>query len=220
MHPLQQKLYELVHIRGLRKFASFRELGEAIGGNNHPQQIKHHLMQLEKQGVVNIDWENYRIEPKLRTERLSKMEALSVPVLGAANCGLATLIAEERPEGVLMISKSLVPATAKDVFALRAVGDSMNQARVNSKNPILDGDYVIIDKDTSKIKNGDYVLSIINGAANIKRFEHDTENQRVVLHSESDKNYPPIIIHDNDEPDLFVNGKVVSVIRATNALES
>lgn len=220
MHPLQQKIYELVHLRGLRKFQSFRDLGESIGGENHPQQIKHHLMQLEKQGLVNVDWVNYRIEPKLKTERLSKMETLSIPVLGAANCGVATLIAEERPEGVLMISRSMIPANKKNVFALRAVGDSMNQAKVNGRTPILDGDYVLIDKEDITAKNGDYVLSIINGSANIKRFEHDSKNQRIILHSESDKNYPPILIHENDNPDVFVNGKVISVIKAVRPIEN
>jgi len=219
MHPIQQRIYALVHLRGHRKFHSLRELGNAIG-EHHPQKVKHHLQQLEKMGLIEMDWSNYQIEPKQRRGKPGKAEAISIPILGAANCGVATLLAEERPEGVLMVSRTMVKSPQKKLFALKAVGDSMNQAKVNGQDSIEDGDFVIIDEEDRHPRDGEYVLSIINGSANIKRFSQDKANNRIVLHSESTENFAPIFIHAEDNPDYFINGKVVSVIKAAKQIES
>jgi SOS-response transcriptional repressor LexA len=212
MHPLQQKIYDMVRLRGLRRFQSLRELGDAIG-EQHPQKIKHHLLQLQKDGLVKIDWEKYTIESRLDERRWHDGEILSVPILGSANCGAPTLIAEERPEGVLMVSRKIVRAPTKRIFALRAVGNSMNQAKFRGNENIDDGDFVVIDPEDRNAENGDYVLSIINGSANIKRFYSDVQNHRVILYSESNEIFPPIMIHVEDNPDFFINGKVVAVVK-------
>ena len=219
MHPTQQRIYALVHIRGHRKFHSLRELGDAIG-EKHPQKVKHHLLQLEKMGLIDVDWSTYQIEPKLRRTKPGKAEAISIPILGSANCGIATLLAEERPEGMLMVSRSMIKGPQKKLFALKAVGNSMNMAKVNNKESIEDGDFVIIDENDRDPNNGDYVLSIINGSANIKKFHRDITNHRIVLLSESSENFAPIFIHEQDNPDYFINGKVVSVIKAAKEIIS
>ncbi len=61
------------------------------------------------------------------------------------------------------------------------------------------------------MRNGDIVLSIIDGMANIKRFFLDKANNQVVLVSDSTKEFPPIYIHEDD--DFMINGKVVQVIK-------
>ncbi|MEI6092779.1 MAG: S24 family peptidase, partial [bacterium] len=134
-----------------------------------------------------------------------------IPVLGVANCGVATLCAEERFEGFLRVSSSIVKKV-KDIFAIKAVGDSMNKANIKNKN-IEDGDYVLIDTSDKNIKDRDYVLSTIEGHANIKKFIRDKDNDQIVLISESDKNYPPIIIHEKDDFSYIVEGKVIQVIK-------
>lgn len=219
MHPLQQKIYALIHLRGHRKFHSLRDLGEAIG-EDHPQKIKHHLLQLEKLGLVDVNWSNYEIQPKQRRSKPGKAEAISIPILGAANCGIPTLLAEERPEGVLLVSRTMVKNPQKKLFALKAVGHSMNKAKVNGRDSIEDGDFVIIDEEERHPRDGEYILSIINGSANIKRFSEDKINHRIVLHSESTENFAPIFIHAQDNPDYFINGKVVSVIKAAKQIAS
>lgn len=211
MHPIQEKLYELVHHRGRRKFDSLRDLGEAIG-EVHPQKIKHHLQQLEKSGLITVNWEDYSIQPKPDPQQWHEAEVISIPIMGAANCGTATLFAEERPEGMLMASKAMIKGAKKNVFALRAVGNSMNKAD-SPWGPIENGDYVIIDPDDRQPKNNDFVVSIINGSANIKRFYKDEEHSNIVLFSDSTETYLPIFIHFEDNPDFFINGKVVSVIK-------
>ncbi len=61
------------------------------------------------------------------------------------------------------------------------------------------------------VKNGDIVLSIIDGMANIKKFFLDKEHGQAILMSESTKEFPPIYIHEDD--DFMINGKVVQVIK-------
>jgi SOS-response transcriptional repressor LexA len=86
----------------------------------------------------------------------------------------------------------------------------MNRAEIGGKR-IEDGDYVIVDVSDKHVRNGDIVLSIIDGLANIKKFYLDKKNNQVILMSQSTKDFPPIYIHEND--DFMINGKVVQVIK-------
>lgn len=216
MHHLQQKLYELIQLRGLRHFNSLRELGELIG-EKHPQKVKHHLLQLEKDDYIKINWDKYRFEPSAFQNEWDSM-IISIPIFGAANCGFPTIFAEENPEGIIMVSKNMIKTSNKKLFALKAVGNSMNEADVYGKT-IEDGDFIIIDPEDKNAIDGDYVLSIINGAANIKKFQDDrNRNNCIILYSESTQDYSPIFIHADDNPDYFVGGKVISVIKQTKKI--
>ncbi|MCX6112634.1 MAG: hypothetical protein NTY22_05030 [Proteobacteria bacterium] len=179
-------------------------------GLGSPQAVKYHLEQLRKDGRIEIDPETGEIR-KVSIESKKDGKDVLIPVLGAANCGAATLCAEERFEGFLRVSSSIVKKV-KGIFAIKAVGDSMNKASIKNKN-IEDGDYVLVDTSDKNIKDKDYVLSTIEGHANIKKFICDNENEQIVLISESDKNYPPIIIHKTDDYSYLVNGKVVQVVK-------
>jgi len=86
----------------------------------------------------------------------------------------------------------------------------MNRAEIDGKK-IDDGDYVIIDSQNCEAKDGEVVLSVIDGMANIKKFSVDEENNQIVLVSESTQNFPPIYIHQDD--DYMINGKVIQVIK-------
>ncbi len=139
-------------------------------------------------------------------------DSISLPVVGAANCGPAELVAEENIDGYLKVSRKLLPDT-KGLFALRASGNSLNKSNIEGKN-IEDGDFVIIDPNYRYPKDGDYVLSIIDGLANLKKFKIDKKNNQITLVSESTEDYKPIFIHEGD--DYVVNGKVVGVIKKPN----
>jgi SOS-response transcriptional repressor LexA len=86
----------------------------------------------------------------------------------------------------------------------------MNKAEVDGKT-IEDSDFVIVDSLYRTPKNGDVIVSVIDGMANIKRFKEDKTNNQVVLLSESTENHRPIFIHEGD--DFVVSGKVVSIIK-------
>ena len=207
MHPIQQRLLELSQKYDLRKMG-LRQIGRLIDVE-HPQKIKFHM---QKMGLLEDGRKKRPIVKK--SPLLGKAKSLlSIPILGLANCGDATMLAEARVEGVLPISKKLLPVAHTDnLFAVRAVGLSMNRASVNGKS-INDGDYVIVNGDDKNVKTGDYVLSVISGLANIKRFTQDRTNRQIVLQSESSQFFPPIHIHEDDMDEYLVNGKVIEVIK-------
>jgi len=123
------------------------------------------------------------------------------------------MLAEARIDGMLPVSSKLIPSKHPDnLFAVKAIGLSMNRANVNGRT-IGDGDYVIVDGEDKNVKSGDYVLSVIGGMANIKRFIKDKENNQIVLQSESNKFFPPIHIHEDELDEYLVNGKVIEVIK-------
>lgn len=140
---------------------------------------------------------------------LSGFEFISVPLVGSANCGPALLLAEENIEGYLTVKRELLPR-ASGIFALRASGNSLNRAKVKGKT-IESGDMVLIDSEDRNIKDDDYVLAIIGGAANLKKYKFDRKQNQIMLLSESTEAFKPIIILPGD--DFAINGKVVGVIK-------
>ncbi|MBA2334329.1 MAG: hypothetical protein H0V90_05270 [Blastocatellia bacterium] len=203
MHPVQEKLLKLAATTNLGKL-SYREIGRLIG-ESHPQKVKYHLEMLERGGMILSNAEGTSIK-----KTASESGIVSIPILGFADCGPETIYAEENIEGYLRVSQKLLRKKA-DLFALRAVGNSMNRANIDG-NSLEDGDYAIIDSVLKDPNNNDYVVSVIDGLCNIKKFIMDTENKQIVLVSESTQNFPPIYIHP-EEKSYFVCGKVVQVIK-------
>ena len=195
---------------------TLREIGALIGEKS-PQKVKHHLQQLEQKGLIKID-KNKKMITKVKKEweqgTLGEGRILSIPILGAVNAGPAQIYADTNIEGFLKVSAALLnpaPRDAQTYLALKVVGPSMNRAEIDGKR-IEDGDYVIVDiADRYGFSDGDIVLSIIDGMANIKRFHHDKKSRMVVLTADSTKDFPPIYIHESDN--YMINGKVVQVIK-------
>ena len=213
MHKIQQAILELASQKNIGTM-TLRELGEHIG-EKHPQKIKHHLNQLQAKGLLGEN-NKPRLLKENKTTGSGHAQMISIPILGAANCGIAKIYAAENLEGYLTVSSGMVPKKKK-LFAVHAVGISMNRSNINGKS-IEDGDYAIIDAENLHQKNGDYVLSVIGGSANIKRFFKDSENNQIVLVSESTQDFPPIYIHPKDFSEYMVNGKVLQVIKKPKIL--
>ncbi len=212
MHEIQLKILKLVQQMNLGQMR-LRQIGELIGETS-PQKVKHHLQQLEKRGLIRVDKVNAVIEktePGWVSGLLTNTRLLSIPILGSANAGPARLLAEQNVEGYLKISSTFVKGRSNHkLFALKVDGPSMNRAVIDGKR-IEDGDYVIIDSDDCVPKDGNIVLSIIDGMANIKRFRHDTVNRQVILASDSTHDFPPIYIHEAD--DFLINGTIIQVVK-------
>lgn len=221
MHIIQEKILKLMHnqpIVGL----TLRALGEKIGEPGSPQKIKHHLNQLAKKGLIKIDSKNNKIE-RLMGGAVKGTNLISIPILGSANCGEALVFADERAEGYLQVSSRILgerlAKSSNNLFALRAIGESMNRANVFNST-IDDGDYVIVDKSRIQPKNNEYVLSIIDGMANIKKFFIDRNNHQILLLSESSRDFPPIYIHEEDSERFLINGIVVKVMKQPDEFAS
>jgi len=212
MHQLQRKLFSLIKKENLGN-KTLRKIGEMLGDEVHPQAVKFHLSQLEKKGLIQIDKINGIIS-KMPAGQVQGSSFYSLPIIGRANCGAATMIAQENVEGYLKVSSSLLKKT-DGIFCIRAVGNSMNKSNVNGQS-IDDGDYIIVDSNNRQPTSGDLIVSIIDGMANVKEFRRDTQNDCIVLLSRSSYEYDPIFIHNSDDTSYYVAGKVIQVIKKPN----
>lgn len=208
MHPLQEELLELSKIYNLKDY-SFRRIGrELLKREEHPQKIKHHLEQLKMKGLLKEEDKGFKHGKAGKNEELN---LIFIPVYGAVSCGSATALAEDAVESYLRVSPNTIKKS-RDIFALRASGSSLNRAKVNGLS-VDEGDYVIVDSANKDPDTGDYVVSIIDGCANLKKFARDEETGRVFLLSESDAELPPIVIDAKDEFDYLVAGTAIEVIK-------
>jgi SOS-response transcriptional repressor LexA len=208
MHKIQKKILDLA-LKGQLNNIGLRQLGRYLH-EKYPANVKHHLLQLYSKGLVDISRKSGKLTVAARSTVSKKDSFMNVPILGSANCGEAVDYADECIEGYLRISKNLYKSKRIN-FAIRAEGNSMNNADIGGAT-IDDGDYVLIDAQDRQPQKGDYVLSVIDDVANIKKFSRNDQGQ-VVLLSESNKDLPPIFIDPVDDSNYFVNGKVVGVLK-------
>lgn len=211
MHDTQARLLTLAKRQNLGRL-SLRQIAKFIDAEGKPQVVKYHLRQLEKAGLLKLNLEAHVIKPVFKgvVENVRGI-FFSLPIVGAANCGPATVFADERIEGYLKVSSKMLPHRKQDLYVLVADGPSMNLAEVRPGVTIEDGDFVVVDSSQREPKNGDIVVAVIDRMATIKRYRADTKNKRVVLEAQSTEKYLPIFIHEGD--DFAISGKVVDVIK-------
>ncbi len=218
MHVIQEKILKLLEKKGKLRDWTLRSLGEMVGDAESPQRIKHHLTALQKHGYIILSKATGDI--MLSSFARKKTSGLiSLPILGSANCGQALELAQNiTPEGFLRVSARLIgPLPQKPehrFFVVKAVGSSMNRANISGQS-IDDGDYVVVDRQVGDKKHlhGSYVLSLIDGAANIKKFLVQPKSEMITLVSESNQDFSPIFIHHDDFADYTVAGKIVRVLK-------
>lgn len=196
------------------KKMSLRQLGRLVNDMNpeHPQTIKYHLEKLEKQNLLNG---NGKAKGGILLSKIKQAGKLfKLPILGSANCGLASVLAEENVIGYLRISPRLLERKIPDgLFVVKAIGDSLNQAYDVPGGPIENGDYVIVDSNEKEPQDGAYVLSVIDGMANLKRYRRKAN--QIILKSESSESIPPIYVHEEEKDEFLINGTVVRVMKSS-----
>ncbi|MDN5274742.1 MAG: hypothetical protein JWP06_643 [Candidatus Saccharibacteria bacterium] len=190
-----------------------RQLARQLGV--HPQTAKYHKEWLISRGLLKKTgtFRASRVDESL----LGEANLVTIPYLGAANCGPATRMAGAEPAGEISVSSRLLKRAGSldSLFAVKADGTSMNQAHLYGEN-IDDGDFVIVDSGREP-KKGDYVVATVNNLANIKKFlpEQDSEGNlsRIALVSESTEEYEPIFIHPEDESEGLIAGVALQVLK-------
>lgn len=206
MNVHQQKLLELARKKDINRMTR-QALAKEVG-LKYPSHVFYHLMRLVDEGILRYTDERQFFINSAYSE--GRAGFWKMPILGSATCGDATAFADEVVEGYVSISTRYAPDDEK-WFAVRASGDSMNKANVNGQS-IEDGDLVVVNPNNKLPKNGDYVLSVIDGLANIKRFYQD-ENGQITLVSESTSQHEPIYIHPDDPLSYVVAGIVKHVLK-------
>lgn len=212
MHIIQKQLLDLIATHEDFGSYSLRKIAEMVGAGGKPQTAKYHLQQLEKDGLIQMNLEAGVIRlVKRGYAKASASPIYSLPVVGSANCGPATIFAEQNIDQYLKISSSLLPRNKSNLYALIADGDSMNKAEIDGKT-IESGDFVLVDSEYKSYKKGDVVVAAIDGLATIKRYREDKPNKRIILEADSTEKYLPIFIHGGD--DFQISGKVVGIIKS------
>ncbi|HWB39457.1 MAG TPA: S24 family peptidase [Candidatus Saccharimonadales bacterium] len=211
MKQIHRDLLILAQTRDLGTM-TYREIGELLGGE-HPYQVQYNIRQLVKQGKLLHNLRTGSIYPA--NTRTSNDALVSVPVMGSVSCGVAIEYANNEEKGFISVSPSLINAgKANKLFALKASGDSMDLAHIGN-NTVEDGDYVLVrQSEWGEAREGDYVVSLIEDCANLKRLHLDQANQRVILLSESAEDYAPIIIAKEDLQYYRILGIAVDVIKS------
>jgi len=159
-----------------------------------PRGAQMHLRALEKKGVIK------RKDGKARAMKLTKRtDAVLLPVLGEIAAGEAIEMVPEADEEI-EVPKAMV-AVGYEHFVLKVRGESM------IGDHIMDGDYVIIRKQTTANVGDIVAVSIDDSEATLKRLYY--ENNMVRLEP-SNPDMEAIIV----EPErVRILGKLVGVIR-------
>jgi repressor LexA len=132
---------------------------------------------------------------------------VSIPVVANVGCDDLSVYANERADEFIEVDKQIVEESG-EIVAVRAVGDSMNDAGINS------GDYILV-QFTDNVQNGDRVAAIVGDMVTVKRLER--RDGVTILYPESkDPKYKPIILRE----DFKITGKVLCVIPANSTIES
>ena len=215
MHIIQKQLLDLIATHEDFGSYSLRKIAEMVGAKDKPQTAKYHLLKLEADGLIQMNLEAGIIKlVKKGYAKASVSPIYSLPVVGSANCGPATIFAEQNIEQYLKVSSSMLPHNKKGLYAVIASGNSMNTAEVDhgSGKTIESGDFVLVDSEHLNYRNGDIVVAVIDGMATIKKYREDKLNERIILEADSTEKYLPIFIHEGD--DFLLSGKVVGIIKS------
>jgi repressor LexA len=173
---------------------TLNEINEVTGGKS-PRSASLVVNRLIEAGLIKKIGRQLILTGSQTTASISTVD---VPLVGTVTCG-APVLAEENIQALIPVSTGLAKKGSK-YFLLRAIGDSMNLAGINS------GDLLLIrQQDTAE--DNDKVVALINDEATVKVFKK--ANGAVVLQPKStNKNHKPIILTDN----CIIQGVVVAVL--------
>ena len=194
----QERVLTVIKMHWLtsKQSPTLEELRTALGCKSL-RTVTQYLESLERKGhITRRKWGRRTIEL-----RDGDTEAtVSVPVVANVGCDDLSVFARDERDEFLEVDKKIVDDDDGGIVAVRAVGDSMVDAGINS------GDYVLI-RFTDEARDGDRVAAIVGDMVTVKRFKR--ERGAVVLYPESrHPKYKPIIMHEN----FKIAGKVLCVI--------
>lgn len=129
---------------------------------------------------------------------------VSVPVVANVGCDDLSVYAQEQYDEFLQVDKNIAGEDG-NIVAVRAVGDSMLDAGINS------GDYILV-QFTDNVKSGDRVAAIVGDMVTVKRLER-RDGVTILYPENKDPKYKPIVLRE----DFKIAGRVLCVIPAAVA---
>ncbi|MBU1032423.1 MAG: transcriptional repressor LexA [Patescibacteria group bacterium] len=173
---------------------SFREIAAGLNLAS-PSTVHVHIQALRERGYLRGQGSTSRdLEPTDKVVRWSK--SVLLPLAGLITAGQPIEAIEERE--TIAVPVNLAPDSANS-YVLRVKGESMIE------DGILDGDYVVVERNPSP-RDGDVVVALLDNAyATLKRFYR--ERNRIRLQP-ANSTMKPIYCHDP-----LIQGVVRAVIR-------
>jgi repressor LexA len=173
---------------------SIREIGEHFELSS-PATIHAHLENLKAKGMLKNSYNEAR-SIELMPITVNWSQAIELPLVGLITAGEPIEAIEEHD--TIAVPSDFVSDNVNS-YVLKVKGQSMIE------DGILDGDYVIIERNPSP-QNGDVVVALLNNAyATLKKFYRETNRIRLQPANASMK---PIYVKDP-----LIQGVVRGVIR-------
>ena len=170
---------------------SLQEIGEGFGLTS-PATVHKHILNLVSKGLLKRGWNRSR-----SIEVLEGKETAGLPLLGyiAAGSPLETVPDPQT------IAFPWTEAGARNLYVLQVRGESMIE------DHIQDGDYVIV-QEQSTAENGETVVALLEGGeATLKRFYRENGTIRL---QPANPSMSPILLNEGE---LKIQGVVVGVLR-------
>lgn len=191
---------------------TLREIGAHMGIRS-TNGVNDHLRALERKGYLT------REDMKSRALRPRQLEVVPDPVSDAVNANAfdgptmeiqilgrvaagAPILADEHVIDTVTLGPDMLRG-ARDVFGLRASGDSMIDAG------ILNGDYIFVRKQ-STANRGDIVVALINDEATVKYYYPEKDYVRF---QPANAQMAPILVRASDFRATMLLGVVIGVFR-------
>lgn len=168
------------------------------------RSVTQRIEALERKGFIARDRFQHRSIKVLQSvSAYVNSDFIAVPVIASAGCDAMEVYAQDEFGEFIAVDRKVV-GKATSIAAIKAVGDSMEDAGIKS------GDYVVVEV-TDRVSEGDRIVAIIGNMAVIKRYT--TSGDFVVLQPENKAaGYRPIIVKEEDSK---IFGKVLSIIPNT-----
>lgn len=174
---------------------SYREIAQTLELSS-PASVHQYMKTLQEKGYITTSESDGR-SIELTAKSLPVPQAVSLPLAGLITAGQPIEAVEQRE--AIGVPVSLVDDPANS-YVLRVKGESMID------DGILDGDYVIVERNPSP-KNGDIVVALLdNTYATLKRFYR--EKNRIRLQP-ANTTMSPIYVADP-----IIQGVVKGLIRS------
>ena len=182
-------------INNYGKAPSLREINEITGGKS-PRSASLVVDRLIKAGLIIKKGREIILANTIQSTH--SVNTVDIPLIGSISCG-SPILAVENIETYIPISNALAKK-GSSYFLLRATGDSMNLASVNS------GDLLLI-KQQQTAENNDKVVALINDEATVKIFER-TKDAVILRPKSTNKIHKPIILTNN----CIIQGVIIAVL--------
>ena len=173
---------------------SVREIAEAVGLAS-TSAVHHHLTKLEKDGKLH--------KAATRSRALTVPDTLvgrsvRAPILGEIAAGSPIFAYPDQSES-MSVPADMAAKSGRNTFVLRVRGKSMIEDHIE------DGDYVVVQEQTTA-RDGDIVVALLeDSTATLKRFYRERDRIRL---QPANSEMQPIYARD-----VQIQGKVIGLIR-------